>query len=88
MGVRQPRKVSKEELLKIDAHVPIAFAKACHRNDVQQMSVLSSVGSNVNCKGTMEETIKDIPFPVHCYSTAGHHLSRQQQYAIARGKAE
>jgi uncharacterized protein YbjT (DUF2867 family) len=50
MGVGQPSKVSKEELEKIDADIPIAFADACNRNGVKHMSVLSAVGGDSKAK--------------------------------------
>lgn len=47
MGVGEPRKVSRPELERIDADIPIAFAKMCHRDGgVQHISVLSALGAN------------------------------------------
>jgi uncharacterized protein YbjT (DUF2867 family) len=47
MGVGEARKVSQLELERIDADIPIAFAKMCHQNGgVQHISVLSALGAN------------------------------------------
>jgi len=50
MGVGASSKSNKDELERIDADIPIAFAQACARNDVQHMSVLSAVGADPTAK--------------------------------------
>jgi nucleoside-diphosphate-sugar epimerase len=50
MGLGQPSKHTKDELERVDALIPIAFARACQRNKVPHMSVLSAVGADASAQ--------------------------------------
>lgn len=53
LGIGRASKASKEELMKIDGLVPIAFAKAAKAANIQHMSVLSAVGADINATWSM-----------------------------------
>jgi uncharacterized protein YbjT (DUF2867 family) len=69
LGVGEPSKVSKEELVKIDKLVPLGFAKACQQSGVHHFELLSSVGANaesasfyLKIKGELEDELKHLGF--------------------------
>jgi uncharacterized protein YbjT (DUF2867 family) len=46
MGVGQPRKLSKEEVRRVDVEYAAAFARGARAGGVRHISLLSSVGAN------------------------------------------
>ena len=47
MGVGQPKKVSVEELERIDVTLPTEFCRAAKENEVRHVSILTSTGADV-----------------------------------------
>lgn len=44
LGIGRASKASKDELMKVDALVPVAFAKAAKAANINHFSLLSAVG--------------------------------------------
>lgn len=64
LGVGQPRKVSKEELWKVDVEYATAFARGCRGAGVSHASILSSANANAGAstyyfkvKGSAENAV-------------------------------
>jgi uncharacterized protein YbjT (DUF2867 family) len=69
LGVGQPSKVSKKELLRIDKRVPLHFAAACKQSGVRHFELLSSVGASaqsssfyLRTKGELECELESLAF--------------------------
>ena len=45
-GYGAASKATKDDLLRVDATIPIAFARACKAANVEHFSVLSALGAN------------------------------------------
>jgi uncharacterized protein YbjT (DUF2867 family) len=50
MGVGKASQSTKDELLRIDCTIPVAFASACKKGGVKHFSALSSVGADVTAQ--------------------------------------
>jgi uncharacterized protein YbjT (DUF2867 family) len=48
LGVGQPTKVSREELVRIDRDAVVLFAKACKENGIKHFQLLGSVSASAN----------------------------------------
>jgi len=48
LGVGKASQASKDELLRVDSTIPVAFAGACRKGGVQHFSTLSSVGADIS----------------------------------------
>jgi uncharacterized protein YbjT (DUF2867 family) len=69
LGVGQPSKVSREELVRIDKTAVLAFADACKAAGVRRFSLLSSVGASatspnfyLRTKGELEDGLRRLGF--------------------------
>jgi len=69
MGVGQPRKVSREELWKVDVEHAAAFGRGCREAGVAHLALLGAVGANaasrshyIKAKGAAEEALRALGF--------------------------
>ncbi|MCB9261771.1 MAG: NAD(P)H-binding protein [Flavobacteriales bacterium] len=69
LGVGEPSKVSREELVKVDKKAVIEFASHCKNSGVQHFEILSSVGANsksrnfyLKVKGELQEELSKLDF--------------------------
>jgi uncharacterized protein YbjT (DUF2867 family) len=69
LGVGEPSKVSKEELVKTDKTAVLLFAKACKEVGITHFQLLCSVGANsrsksfyLRVKGELEDELKALGF--------------------------
>lgn len=69
LGVGQPSKVSREEFVRVDHDLVLAFARACRRQGVRHFELLGSVGADpgsrsfyLRTKGRLEEGLRSLEF--------------------------
>ena len=69
LGVGQPSKVCKEEILKVDKHAVLDFARACKNAGVRHFELLGAAGANaasasfyLRTKGELEDGLRAIEF--------------------------
>lgn len=69
LGVGEPSKVSKEQLVKVDKKAVLDFAAQCKNSGVQHFEVLSSVGANptsnnfyLKTKGKLQQGLSKLNF--------------------------
>lgn len=69
LGVGQPSKVSREDLVRIDKTAVLAFARSCREAGVRHFQLLGSVGADpgsrsfyLRTKGELEGGLKDLAF--------------------------
>ena len=59
MGIGQPRKVSREVFRRVDLEYAAAFAKGSAAAGIRHISMLSSVGANLDSRSYY---LRDFPF--------------------------
>lgn len=69
LGVGQPRKIPAAEHWKVDVESATAFARACRRDGVRHISLLTSVGADagsrsryLRVKGAVEKNYRELGF--------------------------
>jgi uncharacterized protein YbjT (DUF2867 family) len=89
LGVGQPRKVSKEELWKVDVEYVRAFGKGCKAAGVEHMSLLSAVYANsrsdnfyLHIKGNSEEALRALKFDQLSLFRPSLLVTQQMRYGL------
>lgn len=89
LGVGQPRKVSREELRRVDVGIAGAFARGCRAAAVPHFSLLTAVGANarsrsyyLRVKGEIEQLVIDLHFQRASFFRPSLLVTRQLRYGL------
>ena len=89
MGVGQPRKLAREEVLKVDVQYPAAFARGAHAAGVRHISLLSSAGADAGArnfylrlKGSAEAGISSAGIPRTSLFRPSLLVTREIRYGL------
>jgi uncharacterized protein YbjT (DUF2867 family) len=92
LGVGQPSKVSREEFIKIDKTVVLAFATACKQAGVRHFQLLSSVGADakssnyyLRTKGELQDAIVALGFECVSFFQPSMILTPTNRYGLMQG---
>lgn len=92
LGVGEPSKVSKEDFIKIDKDMTLAFASACRAEGVKHFELLSSVGVSpssstfyLRTKGELEDGLKALEFERLSLFHPSMILTPTNRYGLAQG---
>lgn len=89
LGVGQPRKVSREELHRVDVGIASAFARGCRGAGVPHFSLLTAVGASatsqsyyLRVKGEIEEAVEMLGFERTSFFRPSMLLTREMRYGL------
>jgi len=89
MGVGQPRKLAREEVLKVDVQYPAAFARGARAAGVRHISLLSSAGADAGArnfylrlKGSAEAGISEAGLPRTSLFRPSLLVTREIRYGL------
>ena len=94
LGVGQPSKISKDEFVRIDKEVVLAFAAECRQAGVRHFSLLGSVGAGagspsfyLRIKGELEEGLEALGFDRLSLFRPSMILTPTNRYGLSQGLA-
>lgn len=94
LGVGEPSKASREEFLRIDHDMPLAFATECRAAGIDGFSLLSAVGSNpgsrifyIRTKGALEDSLRALRFARLSLAHPSMILTPQNRYGVTQAVA-
>jgi uncharacterized protein YbjT (DUF2867 family) len=89
MGIGQPRKVSREELWRVEVELAAAFARGSRSAGVRHFSLMTSVGADaasrsyyLRVKGTAEERVKALGFDRVSFFRPSLLVTREIRYGL------
>jgi uncharacterized protein YbjT (DUF2867 family) len=89
LGVGQPRKVSREELRRVDVGIAGAFARGCRSAGVSHFSLLTAAGADsssrlyyAKVKGDAEQAVAALGFPRASYFRPSLLVTRELRYGV------
>ncbi len=92
LGVGQPTKVPRDEVLRTDVDAVVLFAAACKRQGIRHFSLLTAVGANaksgmwyLRMKGELEDKIKDLRFARCSFFRPSMLLTPHNRYGLSQG---
>jgi uncharacterized protein YbjT (DUF2867 family) len=92
LGVGQPSKVSKEELVRVDQTAVLAFAAACKAAGVRHFELLSSVGADAHSasfylrtKGALQNGVVALGFERVSFFQPSVILTSHNRYGWSQG---
>ena len=89
LGVGQPRKVSRDELRRVDVGIAGAFARGCRSAGVAHFSLLTAVGADpssrvhyLRIKGEIEQLVESLAFERASFFRPSMLLTREMRFGL------
>ncbi len=92
LGVGEPSKVSRDELVRVDKTAVLAFATACKQSGIDHFQLLSAVGANakssshyLRVKGELEAALRSLAFSRLSVFQPSMILTPKNRYGLLQG---